>query len=375
MIFRSLIFAVALLFLNHQLSAAQNNPSDFNAGAGSVVPNNLPGTATNLQDQEPSGNFSRDFPRTNYTEDEPERRTSGVETSGDSVESGYGSSQDRLLTVGRISDNKLYLDNCTAQFIDDIEVPARESGQIIRMDVKEGDPIKANQLLAQLDDTLMRVTLKRAEQAFENARIKATDQTSILAAKNEEQLAGVKLRRSSTLYSRGSVPKAEHEVTEFEYTLALLKVELAENTKLEAQGEARIELAQIEEVKARILRHQAFVDFDGYVIELLKHKLEWANAGETIMRVGRMDRLAVVALVSTQIANPSQIRKGQNVTVTLPMARGKAEQFQGKISQVSLTRSSGQVIKIKAELDNRKIDDENWLLQPLSSVEMVVELN
>jgi hypothetical protein len=373
MISRILICAVALLQVQHQLGAAQINSSEFKGGTSGSAPASNQREANSFQDQAPvGGSSSKDFPRTNYL-NEPDRRLSALESSADSAGASLPSNQDGL-TVGRISDNKLYLDNCTAQFIDDIEVPARESGQIIRMDVKEGDPIKSLQVLAQLDDELMRVALKRAEQAYENALIKANDKTSIAAATNEEQLAKIKLNRTAFLHGKGSAPLAEYEMAQFEYKLAVLKIELAEMTRRESEGEARIELAQIDEVKTRIQRHQAFVDFDGYVIELLKHKMEWANVGEPIMRVGRMDRLAVVALVSTQIANPFQIRKGQPVTVTLAMAGGKMEQFQGKISQVSLTREAGEVIKIKAELDNRKIDEENWLLQPYSSVEMVVEL-
>jgi hypothetical protein len=319
------------------------------------------------------GNRPR-IPKNDYLNQEPDRSAGGLDKIGKVSGSDQSFDQDNL-AVGRIADGKLFLDNCTIQFIEDIEVPARESGQIVRLDVKEGDPVKANQLLAQLDDTMFRILEKKAQLSYENAKIKAEDQSAILAEEKGEQLAEVKLRRTSLLHSRGSANDAELETAQFEYQLAVLKIQVAKNTQKAAAGEARIEMAQIDEAKQKILRHQMFVDFDGYVVELLKHKLEWVSAGEPVMRVARMDRLAVQAIVSTKIANPFQIRKGQNVVVTLQLAGGQTEQFNGTVSNVALERETGTLIKIKAEVENRKIGSDAWLLQPLSVVEMVVSLD
>jgi hypothetical protein len=327
-------------------------------------------TLTSYQDPniQPGGRFQRN----DYLQDQERRSSIGLSSNQDEVNE--GSLQVRLST-GRIIDGRLHLDNCTVLFIDDVKVPARESGQIIALNVKEGDAIQANQLLAQLDDSLFKIQEQRATISYENANDKATDMTTITAHQKEMELQGAKLRRATSLSQKGVMNTADYEIAQFEFELAVLKIKAAENARKTAEGEARMELAQIDEIKQRIARHKLFVDFDGYVIELLKQKQEWANAGDPVMRVARMDRLAVHALVSTGGVNPHQLRSGQNVLVTLQMAGGKTEQFQGKISNVSLVRETGSLIKIKAEVENRKIDGQSWVLQPLSVVEMVVDLN
>jgi hypothetical protein len=343
-----------------------------NASINSI--DELPGRPrlTHVGYQDPDESSTGRFPRNDYLQ-EPERR-SGIGVSSREDESIFGSAQERL-SVGEIRDGRLYLNNCTVLFIDDVKLPARESGQIIQLNVKEGDSIQAKQILAQLDDNLFRFQLKRAEISYENAKDKAEDTTTIDAHHKEVELQKAKLDRTTNLYQKGSQNLAEYQIAKFEHQLAELKVKAAENSRKQAEGEARIELAQIDEIKQRIARHQLSVDFDGYVIELLKQKQEWANAGDPVMRVARMDRLAVQAIVGTNVVNPHQIRNQQNVVVTLQMAGGKSEQFRGKISNVALVRETGTLIKIRAEVENQKVGDQNWLLQPLSVVEMVVELN
>lgn len=322
------------------------------------------------QDQDETN--ARRFPRNDYLQ-EQERR-SGIGASSQDNASTLGMAQERL-SVGEIRDGRLYLNNCTVLFIDDVKLPARESGQIIQLNVKEGDSIQGKQLLAQMDDNLFKIQLKRAEISYENASDKAQDMTTIEAHHKEVALQKAKLDRTTNLFKLGSSNLADLQIAQFEHQLAELKVKAAENSRKQAEGEARMELAQIDDIKQRIARHQIFVDFDGYVIELLKQKQEWANAGDPVMRVARMDRLAVQAIVGTNVVNPYQIRNQQNVIVTLQMAGGKTEQFRGTISNVSLVRETGTLIKIRAEVENRKIGDQSWLLQPLSVVEMVVELN
>jgi hypothetical protein len=336
------------------------------------VPSHQHGVFRNAGYQDPNESSTGRFPRNNYLQ-EPDRRA-GIGATSQSVDPLSGITQDRL-SVGEIKNGKLYLNNCTVLFIDDVKLPARESGQIIQLNVKEGDAIQANQLLAQLDDKLFKIQEQRLKFSYENANDKAEDMTTIEAHNKEVELQQAKLKRTTNLYQQGSQNLADLQIARFEYDLAMLKVKAAENARKAAAGEARMELAQMEEIQQRIERHKIFVDFDGYVIELLKQKQEWANAGEPVMRAARMDRLAVQAIVGTKVVDPHRIRSQQNVVVTLQMADGKSEQFQGKISNVSLVRETGTLIKIRAEVENRKIGDQSWLLQPLSVVEMVVDLN
>jgi hypothetical protein len=286
-----------------------------------------------------------------------------------------GLSQDRELSIGRLDGSRLYLDICTVHFIDDVKLPARESGQILELNIREGAPFKARQVLAELDYRLFSLALERARLQYDIAMEKANDQLAIIAAENEENLQKIRLNRNTTLRQKGSISQEELEISQYEYQLALLKISREKVNQKNAEGEMKIEDAKIQEVREHIARHQLMVDFDGYVIEKLKQKFEWVNAGEPVLRVARLDQLEIHALVDAKVIDPHRIRPDQTVTVTLNMADNKTEVFQGKITSVALMREWTDVFRIKAEVDNRLADTDAWLLQPQAKVSMVVELN
>lgn len=286
-----------------------------------------------------------------------------------------GLSQDRELSIGRLEDSRLYLDICTVHFIDDVKLPARESGQIMELNIREGAPFKAGQVLAELDYRLFSLALERARLQYDIAMEKANDQLAIIAAENEENLQKIRLNRNTSLRQKGSISQEELEISQYEYQLALLKISREKVNQKNAEGEMKIEDAKIQEVKEHIARHQLMVDFDGYVIEKLKQKFEWVNTGDPVLRVARMNQLEIHALVDAKVIDPHRIRSGQKVTVTLNMADNKTEVFQGEIASVALMREWTDVFRIKAEVENRPAGTDAWLLQPQAKVSMVVELN
>jgi hypothetical protein len=128
------------------------------------------------------------------------------------------------------------------------------------------------------------------------------------------------------------------------------------------------------EVSERIRRHEIIApsSFEGHVIEILRNELEWVNAGEPVMRIGRMDRLWVQGVVDANVVNPHEI-VNRPVTVTLRLARGETTDFQGKIVHVGLERESSDRFLVKAEVQNRPIEG-HWVLQPNSTVTMRIHL-
>lgn len=262
---------------------------------------------------------------------------------------------------------------CTVEFIDDIELPAKESGQIEELSVKEGDAVTAGNTIGQIDDELYLRMLEQAKLKLAIAKKKAEDSTSVMAAENEIQLASVDYKRAQSLASRGSMSASEREKAEFALKLAMLKKTAAQNEIDAAYGESKIEMARVREVEERIRRHSLATDFDGYVVEIFRHPLEWVDAGEKVMRIVRMDRLSVQGVLNTSQYNPHEVLNCP-VTVTLKLARGETAEFQGKIVNVALERQGSDQILVNAEVDNRPIGG-HWVLQPNCTVSMAIHLD
>lgn len=271
-------------------------------------------------------------------------------------------------------DGDLVISPCPVEFIDSIQLPALETGQIVSILVKEGDAVPAGKTVGQIDDQLFKSMLDQARLKHAIADQKANDNTSLIAAKNEIALAQVEYDRTKKLASTGSKSQSEYEKARFSLRLAMLKEVAAQNEKDSANGELQIEGSRMREVGERIRRHEIVApsSFEGHVIEILRDELEWVNAGEPVMRIGRMDRLWVQGVVDASVVNPHEI-VNRPVTVTLQLARGETTDFQGKIVHVGLERESSGRFLVKAEVQNRPIEG-HWVLQPNSTVTMRIHL-
>ena len=260
----------------------------------------------------------------------------------------------------------------SVQFIDVIELPARESGQLKNLDVKEGEAVTKGQNVARVNDGLLRKMLRQAELQQQIAQQKATNQTSVEAAVKEYSLAKVEYEKARDLASRGSRAQSEAMRAKFQKDIAALKYQQAKREIEAARGEAELEAARVDEARERISRHALESEFDGYVTELMRHAGEWVNAGDPVMKIARMDRLYVQGNISSEEYNPYEVA-GQPVVVTLTLAQNQTQEFEGRITNVGLENdSSGIYYSVKAEVDNR-FENGQWLLRKGSKVTMRVQ--
>jgi len=263
-------------------------------------------------------------------------------------------------------------DTCYVEYVDEIEVPALETGLLLEVNVKESDTISSGSRIARIDDRIPRLQLKQAEVRIENANRIAQDATSMEAADKQIQLTGQRYQTTRRLEQKGARSADERSTAKYEYEVAALQKKAARQRQLEALGEASLEDARANEVAERIRRHNITAQFDGVVIEQFKHQGEWVQAGESIVKVARMDKLYVTRLISNLEYNPADV-KGKEVNVTVELARGEKMEFPGKITVIGSrdVSGSGNEYKVKAEITNQ-IKQGQWVLRQNSRVSMEI---
>lgn len=267
-----------------------------------------------------------------------------------------------------------YVDlNCSVKFIDDIRLPAKETGVIKTLEVKEGDFVPAGKTVGQIDDELYQQMLVQAEMRYKMAVDTAQDETAKKAAEKKFGVASIEATKARKLWRSGSRSESEKLMAEYSEQLAALEITKADLEMKKARGEAELELAKMKEVKTRIQRHVIQSDFDSYVIEIFKKPQEFVNIGEEVLRIARMDHLWVQGILDIRDLNPHEAIN-RTVTVTVPLARGETTTFEGKIVNVALERQSSQHYMVKAEIKNRPIGG-HWVLQPFSEVQMRIHLD
>jgi len=264
---------------------------------------------------------------------------------------------------------------CTVEFLDEIDVPALETGQLNEMMVREGDTVKAGVPFAKIDDTLLKLQLMQALVRKQNAYRIANDRTSIEAADAQIQLNRHTYDTTKRLERKGARSADERMRARYEYDVAVLQREAATSRQLEAQGEAELESARETEVKERISRHDVIARFDGVVIDRYKQAGEWVTAGEPVARIARMDKLYVTVLISNNEYNTDEVR-GKDVVVTVKLARNEKMEFRGKIVFIGAKdlAGSGNEFKVKAEITNKQRNGQ-WVLRKETRVSMRINMN
>jgi len=325
---------------------------------------------------------------------------------------------------------------CFLRLKEHAQVPALEQGVLQEFQKEPGDPVSEGDLLASLEDTEAKLTLKLAEIDLAVATRRHAESVSVdiasaavdesaslleqakielsVARKMAESDILVRQSQAATTYSQEAFDRALRSKQEFatsvsELELAKLQYEL-EKSRMDTEqarydqglqslrSTARAAMVEQQETAAKRLaleltdartehavaklnveRMQKSVDvateklarrqikspLSGIVVEKLRHKGEWVEAGEPVLRVIRLDSLLVEGYVDANLVDQSS--RGRQVQVRAKTRQG-AVTVDGRIVFVSPEIDAvNQQVQVRAEIENRKL-----LLRPGRPVEMVI---
>jgi WD40 repeat protein len=166
------------------------------------------------------------------------------------------------------------------------DVPSRYDGVLDVMEVKEGDYVKANQLLAKLD-------CRQAAADLESKKAKV-----VAAKKTEDTLYG-EFKRDESVAAQKALSQAELNVSRLRWQRAISDTQVAE--------------AEREISKVALDLYDLRAASPGIVRSIFKRRGESVKNLETVMQVYNVDRLRVEGL--TPQHNRDYLRVGEKVTI------------------------------------------------------------
>ena len=266
------------------------------------------------------------------------------------------------------------MQSCQVFLIDDTEVPALESGPLVIVNVKHGDIVKKDDVLAQIDDRQSQLQKLSAEAEQGAAQAKANDDIDVRYAIKSHELAEAELNQDLAIKrnSGGAVTDAEIRRKQLVKTREELGIARAKLEQRIAQLTSQVKATAVDAADETIYRRKILAPFDGIVIDVSKDVAEWVNAGDSVLRVANMDRLKVEGFLNAAEFNPTDVAR-QPVTVEIDLAHGRREQFTGEVVWVNPMMQAGNKFRIRAEVANRMERDEP-LLRPGMTARMVVHL-
>jgi multidrug efflux pump subunit AcrA (membrane-fusion protein) len=265
------------------------------------------------------------------------------------------------------------MQSCQVFLIHDVEVPALETGPLAAINVKEGDVVQQDDLLAQIDDRHAQLQKQSAEAERDAAQAKAEDDIDVRYAMKSHELAEAELNQDLEIKrgTRGAVTDAEIRRKQLVKTREQLGIDRAKLDRRIASLTAQVKASAVDAADETILRRRVLAPFHGLVVDVLKQNSEWVNAGEPVFRVIQMDRLRVEGFLSGAEFNPTDVAH-RPVIVEIDLAGGRREQFAGEVVWVNPLMQAGNKFRLRAEVVNR-MEREEPLLRPGMTARMVVQ--
>ena len=260
---------------------------------------------------------------------------------------------------------------CLVLLVEEAHVPARQSGMLVELTVSEGDEVREGDPLAHIDDTEAQMQLRLAQIEEKDAAMRADSEIQEEYARAASAVADQEYVRHQSLGDLVSVQELER------YRLKAVEAHL----NIEVVGMER-ELAgyQLEAKKAAVEAAQILIDrcivespFDGVVVQVMRHRGEWVQPGEPVLRVVNMQRLKVEGFVESEDLLPQDVL-GKSADIVVRLGHGQVEELHGTITFVSPLVQAGGIYRISVEVENRR-QDGFWILRPGLTAAMTIQLH
>ena len=206
------------------------------------------------------------------------------------------------------------------RLVDEAEVPARESGLLAAVSAVEGQLVAEGAELARLDDRQAQLLQERAEAELEVARREAASDVALRTATEAAKLAAEELRRARESKSRlaASVSQSELDRLAYEVERTALELELARQNQEVARLREMVKQRELEIAMHHVQRHRIKAPLGGMVVQLYRHRGEWVEPGDKVLRIVRLDRLRAEGFVDAAGVRGSPAGRPATVTVDLP---------------------------------------------------------
>lgn len=245
-----------------------------------------------------------------------------------------------------------------------VQISSQVSAKVIALPFREGDEVKAGDVVIRLDPQALTALLEsaRASERGEQARLTGAEANLINARLNYERLGA--------LYETGDVTRAELEAAEAQFLGAQSNKQVIEHS-------IEIARARIEEAQKDLDNTTIAAPMDGVVTALNAEIGETVivgttnNPGSVIMEIADLSEMLVKAQIDE--SNIAPVKVGQQATVFINAYPDR--EFEGEVRQIGLKRqvAADGTGYFEVEILVRMEEGERLLSGLTASVDVAVE--
>jgi multidrug efflux pump subunit AcrA (membrane-fusion protein) len=256
----------------------------------------------------------------------------------------------------------------------DVEVPAQEQGVLMEIPVKEGQAVKKDDTLGQIDDSQAKMAMEVARNQWLSAQAEADNEVSILYARAAFAVAQAEVQQAleangqqPNTFSRSEVLERQLKARQYE-----LQIQQAQHEKKVNGHKADEKHAELDAAALEVTRRHIKSPLDGIVVKRFRHAGEWVKPGDPVVRLIRADRLRIEGMLDARLVVPSEIiNQPVTISVMLP-SDTRPKEFTGTVVFANPIVEAGMQFLVHAEVENRQ-ENGFWLLRPGLIVKMTIQ--
>jgi RND family efflux transporter MFP subunit len=291
---------------------------------------------TSLQATSETGSSGRTVARSNAAEESAAKSPSEIHHA-DGITTSVAQSDARAATKSSdaVSASSEAVAEAFTEPYRDISVAASEMGTLAQVSVAEGDIIKSGDMIAALDEEVLRASLEVAR------RLMSLEGT-LKSAQADLDMKSTELRKLSELRDRNHASQQEVDRVETE-------LKMAEAGVLAVQEELQVKQLECRRIEAQLEQRVVRAPIDGIVSELLREPGEFVSPSDPVIaRIVQLDPLLIVFSVPLESRN--EFSKDQNVELKIGDDHRVAI---GIVEYVAPTPdSSNSSVRVKVRLAN-----------------------
>ncbi len=217
----------------------------------------------------------------------------------------------------------------------DIDIAGSEMGTLAYLNVREGDYVTAGQVLAGLDESVLRAALEAARTSME-----ATGR--LTSAETELAMQRERLMKIRQLLSR-------RHASEEELARAEAQVKISESQVLAVREELSVKAAEYARIEAQLNQKRILTPIDGIVTKTFKDVGEFVSASDPVVaRIVQLDQLMAEFSVPQRAA--ANLQRDQVVVLAIGASRYKVD---GVVEFVSpVTDAQSNTVRVRIRIDN-----------------------
>jgi macrolide-specific efflux system membrane fusion protein len=266
------------------------------------------------------------------------------------------------------------IERCLVSLIDDVKVPAESAGVLSAIEAREGLQVEVGTMLATVDDRQVQLQKKVADAEHRVSKEKADNDVNVRYAQAVKKVAEKEywLNAEANKIHPGAITRVVIDQLLLKVEQAALQIEQSQHEQQVAKYETDGYAAKVSLADDEIRRRHIKAPVSGEVVEVMFRPGEWVEPGNEVLRLVRLDRLRIEGFLNASEFSPSEI-SNRPVRVTVALARGRKETFQGKIVFVNPLVQAGGEYRVWAEVVNR-MENNQWLLRPGLDAEMIIDV-